>query len=1085
MTAGYYRYPTIHKDTIVFVCEDDLWSVSAKGGLARRLTANLALVSRPMLSPNGSLVAYTGRDEGHAEVYCMSTLSGHQRRLTYQGANIGAQVVGWSSDGKSVIYASEAGQPFARMLHLWQVHVETGRCEQLPYGPARSISYGPKGAAVIGRNTSDPAFWKRYRGGTAGDLWIDPTGDGNFTRLLKLPGNLGYPMWIGDRIYFLSDHEGIGNIYSCLITGDDLQRHTHHDEYYVRNPATDGKRITYHAGADIYVFDPKPNKDRMVAVEFHSPQVQRNRKFVNPTSNLDAYALHPEGHSAVITTRGRPFTMALWEGAVTQYGERNGIRYRLTRWSSDGSNLITISDADGEEAIELHPLDKKTPPKRFSDLDIGRPLALYVSPRKDRCHVAFPNHRNELVFVNLDDGSLKVLDRSPHERLTGVSWSPDGEWLAYGIFNSQHTACIKLAKIETGETFQVSHDDFIDVSPAFDPEGKYLYFLSVRVFNPVYANHYFDLNFPKAMKPYVVTLQKNLKSPFLSEPKAPGRRPPEDLEEMMEKKEKDKDSDDEKEDDEHVIQPITIDIDGIRDRVVEFPVEEGIYGAIRGIKGKALYTVFPVRGSFDQKKGEDPDGVMKMYDFDEQKESTVVEGVDSFKLSRHSKTLIYQAGSKLRVWRSGMAINSNTPGFNRESGWLDLSRIKISVIPPAEWRQMYREAWRLQREHFWTEDMAGIDWEHIYKRYLPLIDRLCTRSEVSDLLWEMQGELGTSHCYEFGGDYRQSPSYRLGMLGADLAYDPTDNAWKITHIVSGDRWDADWDSPLRAPGLNIEVGDVILEVAGYPVNAETSPHELLVNQAGEEVTLTLKTDNEEGRRCVTVKTLKTEQQARYREWVEKNRDYVHQQSKGQLGYVHIPDMGPRGYAEFHRYYLPELQYKGLIVDVRYNGGGHVSQLILEKLAQKRIGYDITRWGQPVPFPSYSVLGPIVALTNEHAGSDGDIFSHSFKLMKLGTLVGKRTWGGVVGIWPRHSLVDGSITTQPEFSFWFNDVAWNVENYGTDPDIEVDITPQDFRANQDPQLAKAIDVALKSLKKKPPKVPEFKDRPSRALPKLPN
>jgi tricorn protease len=349
-------------------------------------------------------------------------------------------------------------------------------------------------------------------------------------------------------------------------------------------------------------------------------------------------------------------------------------------------------------------------------------------------------------------------------------------------------------------------------------------------------------------------------------------------------------------------------------------------------------------------------------------------------------------------------------------------------------------------------------------------------------MWEMQGELGTSHAYEIGGDYRPPPNYSQGMLGADFEFDPASGGYRLTHIVQGDSWNPQADSPLRAPGLGVRPGDVLTAVGGRPLSRDVPPERRLVNQAGCDVLLTFAGSH--GPRRVSVKALKSEEAARYREWVEANRERVHRETDGRVGYVHIPDMGPRGFAEFHRLYLTEFDRDGLIVDVRYNGGGHVSQLLLEKLARRRVGYDLPRWGAPDPYPAYSVIGPIVAVTNEAAGSDGDIFSHCFKLMKLGTLLGKRTWGGVIGISPQSRFVDGGLTTQPEYSFWFQDVGWGVENYGTDPDVEVDITPQDYAAGRDTQLERALALSLKQLKRNPPVRPDFSQRPDLSLPKLP-
>jgi tricorn protease len=368
------------------------------------------------------------------------------------------------------------------------------------------------------------------------------------------------------------------------------------------------------------------------------------------------------------------------------------------------------------------------------------------------------------------------------------------------------------------------------------------------------------------------------------------------------------------------------------------------------------------------------------------------------------------------------------------------------------------------------------------------VDRVSSRSEFSDLMWEMQGELGTSHCYELGGDYRPEPDYAQGYLGADFDYDAETGTWRIARIVRGDAWDEDADSPLNKPGLDVKAGDRLIAINGRKLSRAITPAMCLVNLAGSEVTLTISSQTSEvpaPARTITVKALRSELPVRYREWVEANRRRVHQATDGRAGYVHIPDMGARGYAEFHRGYLAEVDREGLIVDVRFNGGGHVSSLILEKLARRRLGYDATRWGQePVPYPLESVIGPMVALTNEQAASDGDIFSHGFKMLKLGPLLGKRTWGGVIGIEPRHALVDGTLTTQPEFSFWFSDVGWGVENYGTDPDIEIDNTPQDYARGVDAQLERAVEEVQTMLAANPPQRPTLDERPSRALPKLP-
>ena len=1089
---GYYRHPTIAGERIVFVFEDDLWSTPLEGGTARRLTANPGVSTFPVLSPDGQSVAFTGRDDGPAEAYVMDADGGTPRRITWMGGN--TQIAGWSSNGENVLAATDWRQPFGGMMHLVAVPRTGGTPQALNYGPARAISFSTElPGTVIGRNSGDPARWKRYRGGTAGTLWVDRGNDGKFSPLIQLKGNLASPMWIGRRIYFLSDHEGHGNLYSCSPTGRGLARHTEHADFYVRFPRTDGHSIVYHAGADIYVFDPAQNASRKIDLEIHSSHSQRNRKFVSPGRYLESFDLHPKGHSLASIHRGGLFSMGLWTGAPVRLGTVSGVRYRLASWLPDGKHIVAVTDEPGEEALIMFRLGGSESPRLIRG-DFGRPTGLYVAPgnatkkaenetagskkrtpaskkqkrtKPDINRLVLTNHRQEVICVDLDSGRSRVLDRSRHHRINGVAWSPDSGWIAYGHSSAEHTSAIRLCRVDTGKVSTITREDFSDGYPSFDPDGKYLYFISGRIYNPVYDNLYFDLGFPLGTRPYLVTLRKETPSPFArgtERPRAPGGAADSKAEGSKDTKK----------------DVFRIDLDNIGDRIIAFPLPEGRYSEILGAHGRALYSKYPIVGSLNNDTDSDPDpkGILEYWAFDSNKSGKVFDKVSDFTLSLDARVLGIRSGKRVRAVPAEFKDESEKTKdeYSRETGWVDLDRIPVSVVPHQEWQQMYAEAWRLQKEHFWRADMSGVDWDQVHARYLPLVDRVGTRAEFSDLMWEMQGELGTSHCYEMGGDYRPRPNWRQGFLGADLDFNKRTGKWHVQRIPKGDSWDADYASPLAAPGLNLEPGDEILQVGGETVNGSTSPYERLVNMADRDVQISVR--RRRGRRrsteTVTVKTLHEETSLRYRDWVEGNRSFVHERTRGRVGYIHIPDMGPFGYSEFHRYYGPESVRDGLIVDVRFNRGGHVSPLLLEKLCRQRIGYDVSRWSEPIPYPYASPTGPMVALTNEYAGSDGDIFSHSFKLFGLGPLIGKRTWGGVVGIWPRHSLVDGTVTTQPEFAFWFEDVGYGVENYGTDPDIEIDNLPQDYARGIDRQLEKGLATIREVLRKTPQNRPDLKN-----------
>ncbi len=1061
---GYYRQPSIFKDQIVFVSEDDLWKVSINGGQATRLTANLNIISYPYFSPDGKWIAFLGKEDGSEEVYKIPSSGGVFERLTFT-STMRTNICGWSRDGEYIYYSTCFQEPFLKHSKLCQINKAGGLPENLNLGHGKHISYGNRNRCVIGRNTLGIERWKRYRGGTAGILWIDSSGKGQFKEWEGVKGNCANPMWIGERIYFISDHVGIANIYSIKPNGSDLQKHSNHQDYFCKDATTDGNTIVYTAGADLYKLDVKSGKNEKVEVEYFSPRVQTQRKFVDVDTYLQSYDIHPRGHSIAINSRGKSYESSNWEKIVHTIPSKDGVRQRLTRYLHSGNGFVLVTDESGEEQIEIHHKEKNKI-RVLKDLQYGRATELKISP--DDKYIALTNHRAELIVIDLKKEESRIIDRSNYIIMGGFNWSKDSKWLAYGNLTKNQAGNISLYSIKTKQTNIITENEFLDHQPTFSPCGNYIYFLSNRIFNPVYDSVYFDLNFPQTEKPFCIILNKTSENPFLPKPITPG----DDFPMMFSPVEK-------------KVNSVNVDFEGISDRIVAMPVSEGIYSGIEVTNEFIITLNQPIKGALNNNifSNEIPaDGILKMWNLRKAEESIISSGVSNFKISSASNTLIYAAGRRLRVvgLNSEMKLSiDNIAG--RKSGWVDLSHIKVLVTPIKEWEQIFDEIWRLQKEHFWIEDMSGVDWEKIYDRYKPLLSRVGSRSELSNLAWEMQGELGTSHAYEVGGDYKSGPNYGIGLLGCNFIYDKKTKGYKITHIANGDNWHPDYASPLKRPGSNVEIGDAITAINSITLTESLSPYEVLVNQANKEVMLTVKSGRQE--KTIRIQTLADEQKLRYREWIETNRKYVHNQTDGKVGYVHLPNMSSEGYSEFHRYYNIEAQRGSLIVDVRFNGGGHVSQLILEKLCRNVLSFRTSRWAKGIinHYPTHSVLGPMVALTNEFAGSDGDIFSHSFKLLKLGKLIGRRTWGGVVGIWPRHFLIDGSVTTQPEFSSWFKDVGYGVENYGTDPDIFVDIAPQDYKGGKDPQMDRAIEEIKAALKKNPVRYPDLSERPDLSLP----
>lgn len=1066
---GYYSQPSIHHNTIVFVSDDDLWSIPREGGIAKRLTANIGIARQPKISPDGERIAYVGNDRGQMGLYLISMDGGTPQQLTYFGVE---NLIGWK-DEETLLFSSSFRTFGVQELYEYDLVERNYRRSNI--GEVTTAGFGKNGILMIGRKNRDSARWKRYKGGTAGVLWARKNTKEKFQRILKnIKTNIAAPQLIGTQIYFISDHEGSANIYRCELDGKGLIRLTDHEDYYVRNLETDDNQLVYQKAADIYYMDLKTGKETKVVIECPTSGVQAQPRFESAQNYLESYAVSENLQELFVGARGHGFCMPVFEGPVMEWDLLRDVRYSLPAYSHDNKYLYLIGN-NSQQSDRLIQCDlvNRTMKIIAEKQDWGVVRSVKHNPEKDL--IAIANNRCELFVVNTKTQQVTLVEKKTAFRSFDLVWSPHGRYLAYSTaVDQRHSLQIQIYDTKIKRSRQLINSIVRDYSPSFSWDGQYLYFISVREFYPVYNATHFDLGFPFGAKPYVVSLTKTAPNPFkassnnLAAPEKPAEKS------NSKKKTQVKPAED-----------VEIDFEGIDHRIIPFPLDLKSYDSIRAIPGGVLYRASEIKAQEDLSSWEwEGDYSLYSYKFEDNREDRWADEVDSYKIYNRGQHILYRTSDKSLRLVPTSSKPSKDHNVGKKDGWIDLDRIRLQIHPREEWKQMYRETWYLQKEHFWRPDMSKVNWAKTYNAYLPLLPRVKTRAELSDLIWEMQGDLGTSHAYESGGQYIRRPYYNiLGLLGAEFEYQDKTKSYKITRIYKGDSWIKGHDSPLLATGVQLHVGDEIYKINGHGFQNPMDMDAHLLNQNRVEISLTVRRRGHKEFESMTVKTLSQQRDLIYRDWVESNREFVHQKSGGKLGYVHIPNMGIWGYSEFYRYFLMEFPKDGLIVDVRFNGGGHVSQHILKILAQKPVGVVESRYYGRSYYPAYAVRGPIVGITNEFAGSDGDIFSHNFKQLKLGKLIGKRTWGGVIGINSQYSLRDRTSVTQPEFSHWFQDVGWSVENYGTDPDIEVEYTPEDYQAGRDPQLLRAIDEGLKELKRKPAFNPKISDYPNLAAPGL--
>ena len=1050
----YLRYPHVACDLITFVAEDEVWLASlseaadGRGARAWRLTSDRAPVLHPRLNPSATHVAWTSTRDGTRspsraaprEAYAVSADGGPVRRLTYWGDRF-ATVRGWVSDNE-VLVLSRTGHHSS--MKTWPFAVPlSGPARRLDYGPAGDVAVCD-GAVLVGSamnfEPAEPAQWKRYRGGAGGKVWYSPDGS-HYTRIFADVGsNLVNPMFVGPRVVFLSDHEGTGALYSALPDGTDLRRHTGLGQYYARHATTDGQRVVYQRAGEIWMLESLDAEPVRLDIRLSGVRSGRTPYPVSAKLQLGSFALDSTGRVLGAEVRGTVHWLPGRDGPARALLAEPGVRGRLPVVIPGTDAVACASDNGGEDGLDVIPADGSAA-RRIGHGEFGRILELAVAPDGRTAAVACADGR--LLTVALDgEPVITEIARSTNAEVAGLAFSPDSALLAWSQpWRPERGASqIRLARLADGTVTDVTPARFDDTSPTFTLDGKYLAFLSNRAFDPVFDAHHWDLGFLPGIRPYLVPLLATTPSPFA--PELNGRpTEPEGLGEA----------------------PVTIGLDvaGMAERIVPFPVAAGRYDRLRAVRDGVVWLELPRAGELGETvigaAGEQPESRLVRYDLAERRRSVEVEALDDYAVSADGARLAYRTPESLEI----------KPAGSDEVVSIDLDRIRVMVEPPAEWTQMYHETWRLMRDNFWRADMAGVDWAAMADRYRPLLDRIGSTDDLYDVLWELQGEMGSSHAGLLppaaGGD----PALAQGLLGADVER-AEDGTWRIARILPGESSVISARSPLAAPGVAAAPGDLIVAVDGRPVDPDLGPNALLAGKADKPVELTLRRDGAD-RRAVVV-PLASEHGARYYDLAARQRAAVWAASGGRLGYLNIPDMMPRGWAEFHRDLYTEFRRDGLIVDLRDTQGGDAGQLVAEKLARRIIGWVVSRYEEPSSYPADAPHGPIVAITDEYASSGGDLVIQALKSYGIATVVGTRTWGGVRGVDFKYELVDGTIVAQPKYAWWFADVGWAAENHGVDPDVEVTIAPHDWAAGRDPQLDTAVRLALQALEGRTPAAP---------------
>jgi tricorn protease len=1041
------RHPSISRTQIVFSFADDLWSVSREGGDAIRLTTGAGVESEPVFSPDGSQIAFTGEYDGNVDVFVIPASGGTPKRLTYHPA--ADHVVGWTPDGKQVIFSSGRSS-YSNFSRLFTVPAEGGVETQLPFDRAVEGAYSPDGTKLAYVPTDQwQRAWKRYRGGQTKPIWIASLSDSSVTKIPRNNSNDFNPMWVGDTIYFLSDRNGPVSLFAYDTKSKQVTELIKNSGLDLKAASAGNDAIVYEQFGSLHIYDLKTRKEHPVTVRIAGdlPEVRAHfRKFT--TNEIHAAGISPTGARAVFVAHGEIFTVPAEKGDVRNLTKTAAAMERDPAWSPDGKSIAYFSDASGEYALEIRDQNGFGEPRRIS---LGTSPTFPYSPRwsPDSQKIAYTDQQLNVWCLNLEKGAPVRIDADTYAGPVSLNpqWSPDSKWIAYTKKLKSHLHAVFAYSLEQNKTFQLT-DGMSDAAyAAFDKEGKYLYFAAST--DAALSSGWLDMSSiqrPVTRSVYVAVLAKDAPSPLA--PESDEEKPAADA----------KKPDDAKKD-----VTVKIDVDNIGQRILALPIPPRNYTSMSVGKAGVLFlveapAVQSVSGPFEA-----PQLTLHMFDMKTRKTDKIREGIAGVIVSANGEKMLYRQGQQYFIAAAG----KQPPGPAGDSARpLPLDSMEAFVDPKAEWEHMYHQVWRDERDFFYDPGLHGLNKEEIEKKYEPYLANIASREDLNYLFEEMLGEMTVGHMFVGGGDHPDVKRVRGGLLGADYAVE--NGRYRFARVYNGENWNPRLNAPLTQPGVNVVAGEYLLEVQGRDVRPPANLYSFFEETAGKSIVIRVGADpTGANSREVTVVPVPNENGLRNFAWIEDNRRKVDQLSGGRLGYVYLPDTAGGGYTNFNRYFFSQVGKEGVIIDERFNGGGSIADYIVDYLRRPLLGRFTMREGEDITVPMEGIFGAKVMITNEMAGSGGDAMPWLFRKSGIGPLVGMRTWGGLVGHYGGPGdLIDGGNVGTPDLAFYNLEGSWDIENHGVSPDFEVEMDPKLVRQGHDPQLEKAVEVALDRLKKNP-------------------